>query len=124
MTVSKRQRLLSTVTTPRQLRRMKPEELRAHKTRPIWDKALSEEEKKKRKKWKYSEELPIDVDNLVEFAEQKLAEGKLRGFEPNARAIARRQGVTMKQARAILAASTRKASASAKRKNPNLAKVR
>jgi hypothetical protein len=46
------------------------------------------------------------------------------GFENVARSIARRQGVSMDRARAILAASTRRASAAAKRKNPRLKRVK
>lgn len=38
--------------------------------------------------------------------------------------IAKREGVSPKRAGAILAASTRKASPAAKRKNPNLKKVK
>lgn len=38
--------------------------------------------------------------------------------------IAKKSGVSMKRAGAILAASTRKASPAAKRKNPNLKKVK
>lgn len=38
--------------------------------------------------------------------------------------IAKKSGVSKKAAGAILAASTRKASAKAKRKNPNLTKVK
>lgn len=49
---------------------------------------------------------------------------KTRGFKANARKIANKQGVSMKSAQAILASSTRKASASAKRKNPRLKKVK
>ena len=48
----------------------------------------------------------------------------VRGFEANARRIAKRQGVTLQRARAILAASTRRASASAKRRNPRLKRVK
>lgn len=46
------------------------------------------------------------------------------GFKSVQKSIARKEGVSMKQAGAILASSSRKASASAKRKNPNLRKVR
>jgi len=47
-----------------------------------------------------------------------------RGFEANARKIARAQGVSLKRARAILAASTRRASPAAKRRNPRLKRVK
>lgn len=46
------------------------------------------------------------------------------GFKSVQRTIARKQGVSMKQAGAILASSTRKASPAAKRANPNLRKVK
>lgn len=46
------------------------------------------------------------------------------GFKAVAKKIASKQGVSMKQANAILASSTRKASPAAKRKNPNLRKVK
>ena len=45
-------------------------------------------------------------------------------FKKVASKIARKQGISNKAASAILASSTRKASASAKRKNPNLKKVK
>ena len=46
------------------------------------------------------------------------------GFKAVQTKIARREGVSMKQAGAILAASTRKASPAAKRANPRLKKVK
>lgn len=46
------------------------------------------------------------------------------GFKAVQKSIARKQGVSMKQAGAILASATRNASPAAKRKNPNLKKVR
>ena len=46
------------------------------------------------------------------------------GFKAVQRSIARKEGVSMKAAGAILASSTRKASPTAKRKNPNLRKVK
>jgi hypothetical protein len=46
------------------------------------------------------------------------------GFKAAQSEIAKRQGVSKKQAGAILAASTRRASPAAKRKNPNLKKVK
>ena len=48
---------------------------------------------------------------------------KLRGFEANAARIAGELGVSKERASAILASSTRKASAAAKRKNPRLKRV-
>lgn len=46
------------------------------------------------------------------------------GFKAAQDSIAKKEGVSKKSAGAILAASTRKASASAKKKNPNLKKVK
>jgi hypothetical protein len=45
-------------------------------------------------------------------------------FKKVASKIARKQGISKKRASAILASSTRKASAAAKRKNPNLKRVK
>ncbi len=49
---------------------------------------------------------------------------KLRGFKANQNKIAAKQGVSKKAAGAILAASSRGASASAKKKNPRLKRVK
>lgn len=49
--------------------------------------------------------------------------GKHPGFAKVAAGIARSSGVSMEAAGAILASSTRKASAKAKRKNPRLKNV-
>lgn len=49
---------------------------------------------------------------------------KTRGFENVAREIARKQGIPLERAKAILAAKTRSASPAAKAKNPNLRKVK
>ena len=49
---------------------------------------------------------------------------KVRGFKNVAKKIAKKQGISKKAASAILAASTRKASAAAKRKNPRLKRVK
>ena len=46
------------------------------------------------------------------------------GFKAAQAQIAKKSGVSKKRAGAILAASTRKASPAAKRKNPNLKKVK
>ena len=46
------------------------------------------------------------------------------GFKAEQRKIAKRSGVSMKSAGAILAASSRRASPAAKRKNPRLRKVK
>lgn len=46
------------------------------------------------------------------------------GFKKVAEKISKKEGVPMKNANAILAASTRKASAAAKSKNPRLKKVK
>ena len=46
------------------------------------------------------------------------------GFKAVQSQIAKKEGVSKQRAGAILAASSRRASASAKRKNPNLKKVK
>jgi len=46
------------------------------------------------------------------------------GFKAAQKSIAKKQGVSMKSAGAILAAGARKASPAAKKKNPNLKKVK
>jgi hypothetical protein len=60
------------------------------------------------------------------MGEIKMADKKVKhpGFKNVASDIAKKQGVSKKTASKILAASTRKASAKAKRKNPNLKKVK
>lgn len=52
------------------------------------------------------------------------AKVKHPGFKAVQKKIAKKQGVSMKAAGAILASSTRKSSPSAKKKNPNLKKVK
>ena len=46
------------------------------------------------------------------------------GFKKAQRSIAKKQGISLERAGAILAAGARKASPAAKRKNPNLKKVK
>ena len=46
------------------------------------------------------------------------------GFKTAQKSIAKKQGVSMERAGAILASGARKASATAKKKNPNLKKVK
>ena len=46
-----------------------------------------------------------------------------KGFEAVAKSIAKKEGVPMRNARAILAKSSRNASPAAKRRNPALKKV-
>jgi hypothetical protein len=53
-----------------------------------------------------------------------MATRKHPGFKKVAASIARRQGVSQERASAELAAATRNASASAKRSNPRLKRVR
>ena len=49
---------------------------------------------------------------------------KLRGFQKNAKAIAKKQGIPLENAQAILASAARRASPAAKKKNPRLKKVK
>ena len=65
----------------------------------------------------------------LHYLENAMDDDKRTGHGPSsfksvAGKIARKQGISNKAASAILASSTRKASASAKRKNPNLKKVK
>jgi hypothetical protein len=53
-----------------------------------------------------------------------MARKKHPGFKKVQSKIARKQGISKKRAGAILAASTRKASPAAKRKNPRLKRVK
>lgn len=53
-----------------------------------------------------------------------MATSKHPGFDKVSSSIAKKQGVSQKKADAILAASSRKASAKAKRKNPRLRRVK
>lgn len=46
------------------------------------------------------------------------------GFRSVAESIARRQGIPLERAQRILAASTRRASAAAKKRNPRLKRVK
>jgi hypothetical protein len=52
------------------------------------------------------------------------AKKKHPGFEAVAKGIAKKQGISMESASAILAAGARKASPAAKKANPNLKKVK
>ena len=53
-----------------------------------------------------------------------MAAKKHPGFKAAQASIARKEGVSKKAAGAILASATRKASPTAKRRNPNLKKVK
>lgn len=53
-----------------------------------------------------------------------MAAKKHPGFKAVQKKIAKKEGISEKAAGAILASSSRKASASAKKKNPNLKKVK
>jgi hypothetical protein len=53
-----------------------------------------------------------------------MKEKKVKGFKANEKAIAKKEGVGMKRAGAILASAGRNAPPAAKRKNPKLMKIR
>ncbi len=55
---------------------------------------------------------------------KKKASKKHPGFKAVAQQIAQKEGVPLENANAMLAASSRKASAKAKKKNPRLKKVK
>lgn len=57
------------------------------------------------------------------MARKRSSPKKVRGFKANQKKIAKRQGISMKRAGAILASASRKASPAAKRRNPRLKKV-
>lgn len=61
---------------------------------------------------------------MAQMHNMEFAEKKTKGFQANARKIAQKQGLPLERAQAILAAGTRRASATAKRKNPALKKVK
>lgn len=46
------------------------------------------------------------------------------GFKAAAKSVAEKEGMPMDRAKAIIAASTRKASPAAKKENPNLKKIK
>lgn len=54
----------------------------------------------------------------------EMSDRMVRGFKKNAQRIANKQGIPYDRAAAILAASTRRASAAARRKNPRLKRVK
>jgi hypothetical protein len=62
--------------------------------------------------------------NYLSFSDGKSLMKKHPGFKKVASSIAKKSGVSKKAAGAILAASTRKASAKAKKKNPRLKRVK
>lgn len=54
----------------------------------------------------------------------KMKAKKGMGFKAAANSVAKKEGIPVKRAQAIIAASTRKASPEAKKANPNLKKVK
>ena len=68
--------------------------------------------------------LPAAVRNKMGYMKKGGASKAHPGFKAVQASIAKKQGVSKKAAGAILAASTRKASAAAKRANPRLKKVK
>lgn len=63
------------------------------------------------------------VESKRQKAVIEMSDRMQRGFKKNAQRIASKQGMPYDKAAAILAASTRRASAAARRKNPRLNKV-
>lgn len=70
----------------------------------------------------------IDRKPNIETIRQKstieMSDRMVRGFKANAQRIAQRQGISYDSAAAILAATSRRASAAAIRKNPRLKRVK
>jgi len=64
------------------------------------------------------------VKTVRQKAVIEMSDRMARGFKKNAQRIANKQGVSYDRAAAILAASTRRASAAARRKNPRLNRVK
>jgi hypothetical protein len=64
------------------------------------------------------------VTTVRQKREVMLSDRMVRGFKNNATRIAKRQGIPYDRAAAILAASSRRASASARRRNPRLNRVK
>lgn len=71
----------------------------------------------------HHEKLRDAADRRIEMA-KKRAKKAHPGFKSVQSKIARKQGVSKKAAGAILAASTRKASSAAKKRNPRLKRVK
>jgi hypothetical protein len=69
-------------------------------------------------------QLRPEVETVRQRTTIEMSERVKRGFKRNATRIAKKQGITYDKAAAILAASTRRASAAARRKNPRLKRVR
>lgn len=69
-------------------------------------------------------ELAPQVSTVRQRTVIEMSDRMTRGFKKNATRIASKQGIPYDRAAAILAASTRRASAAARRKNPRLAKVK
>lgn len=65
-----------------------------------------------------------EVETLRQRSAIEMSERTKRGFKRNATRIAKKQNVPYDKAAAILAASTRKATPAARRKNPRLKKVK
>jgi hypothetical protein len=66
----------------------------------------------------------VSGDSGGNMATKRKKARKGMGFKAAQSQIAKRQGVSKKRAGAILAAATRRASPAAKRRNPNLKKVK
>jgi len=69
----------------------------------------------------YSSYLPVTASST---AQETMMKGKHPGFKKAQASIAKKQGVSKERAGAILAASSRGASAAAKKANPRLKKVK
>lgn len=65
-----------------------------------------------------------NVVSMRQRGRVELSDRMTRGFKNNATRIAKRQGIPYDRAAAILAATSRRAGAAARRKNPRLNKVK
>ena len=76
------------------------------------------------RKRKAEEYRPQKSRPATQLGEKDLTEKKkVKGFENNAKEIAKKQNIPVKDAKAILASGARKASPEAKRANPSLKRV-
>ena len=69
-------------------------------------------------------ELSPEVPTVRQRTAIEMSERNKRGFKRNADRIAKRENISYDSAAAILAASARRASAAARRKNPRLRRVK
>lgn len=65
----------------------------------------------------------VHVDKVISGGRKMAKAKKGMGFKAAAKSVAKKQGISQREANAIIAAGARKASPAAKKRNPNLLKV-